>query len=60
MNSVKALHDYGQSVWLDFLARGFIAKDKLKSLDNSFTEQVFSAMRKGSGGHLEPGKAAQP
>ena len=31
MNPVKALHDYGQSVWLDFLARGFIAKGKLKS-----------------------------
>ena len=59
MNSVKALHDHDQSVWLDFLAYGFIAKDKLKSLDNSFTEQVFSAMRKGSGGHLEPGKAAR-
>ena len=60
MNPVKALHDYGLSVWPDFLARGFIAKGKLKSLDNSFAEQVLSAMRKGFGGHIEPDKTAQP
>jgi len=60
MNPVKALHDYGLSVWPDFLARGFIAKGKLKSLDNSFAEQVLSAMRKGFDGHIEPDKAAQP
>jgi 6-phosphogluconate dehydrogenase (decarboxylating) len=60
MNPVKALHDYGQSVWLDFFARGFIARGKLKSLDNSFAEQVLSAMRKGFGGHIEPDKATQP
>ena len=60
MNPVEALHDYGQSVWLDFLARGFIAKGKLKSLDNSFAEQVLSAMRQGFGGHIEPDKTAQP
>ena len=60
MNPVKALHDYGLSVWPDFLARGFIAKGKLKSLDNSFAEQVLSAMRQGFGGHIEPDKAAQP
>jgi transaldolase/glucose-6-phosphate isomerase len=32
MNPVKALQDHGQSVWLDFLARGFIAKGNLKKL----------------------------
>src|SRR5216684_3414607 len=32
MNPVKALADHGQSVWLDFLARGFIAKGNLKKL----------------------------
>src|SRR4030081_1205327 len=32
MNPVKALEKHGQSVWLDFLARGFIAKGELKKL----------------------------
>ncbi|MEA2881836.1 MAG: transaldolase / glucose-6-phosphate isomerase [Bradyrhizobium sp.] len=32
MNPVKALEAHGQSVWLDFLARGFIAKGDLKKL----------------------------
>jgi transaldolase / glucose-6-phosphate isomerase len=32
MNPIKALQDHGQSVWLDFLARGFIAKGSLKKL----------------------------
>src|SRR5580698_5602726 len=32
MNALKALQDYGQAVWLDFLARGFIAKGGLKKL----------------------------
>jgi len=32
MNPLKQLQDYGQSVWLDFLARGFIAKGHLKKL----------------------------
>jgi transaldolase / glucose-6-phosphate isomerase len=32
MNPVKALEQHGQSVWLDFLARGFIAKGDLKRL----------------------------
>jgi transaldolase / glucose-6-phosphate isomerase len=32
MNPVKALQEHGQSVWLDFLARGFIAKGNLKKL----------------------------
>ena len=32
MNPVKALEKHGQSVWLDFLARGFIAKGGLKKL----------------------------
>src|ERR1700681_1008180 len=32
MNHVKALENHGQAVWLDFLARGFIAKGDLKQL----------------------------
>jgi transaldolase/glucose-6-phosphate isomerase len=32
MNPVKALQDHGQSVWLDFLARGFVANGGLKKL----------------------------
>jgi transaldolase/glucose-6-phosphate isomerase len=32
MNPVKELEKHGQSVWLDFLARGFIAKGDLKKL----------------------------
>ncbi len=32
MNPVKELEKHGQSVWLDFLARGFIAKGDLKRL----------------------------
>jgi transaldolase/glucose-6-phosphate isomerase len=32
MNPVKALENRGQSVWLDFLARGFVAKGDLKKL----------------------------
>jgi transaldolase/glucose-6-phosphate isomerase len=32
MNPVKALEKHGQAVWLDFLARGFIAKGDLKKL----------------------------
>ena len=32
MNPVKALESHGQAVWLDFLARGFIAKGDLKAL----------------------------
>src|SRR6202171_1974282 len=32
MNSVKAPENHGQAVWLDFLARGFIAKGDLKQL----------------------------
>src|SRR5882724_6799616 len=32
MNPVKALEQHGQSVWLDFLARGFVAKGELKKL----------------------------
>src|SRR3982075_3085823 len=35
MNPVKALEKHGQSVWLDFLARGFIAKGELKKLIDS-------------------------
>jgi transaldolase / glucose-6-phosphate isomerase len=32
MNPVKALENHGQAVWLDFLARGFIAMGDLKKL----------------------------
>jgi len=32
MNPVKALENHGQSVWLDFLARGFVANGDLKKL----------------------------
>jgi transaldolase/glucose-6-phosphate isomerase len=32
MNPVKELETHGQSVWLDFLARGFVAKGELKKL----------------------------
>src|SRR6201992_125057 len=32
MNPVKKLEEHGQAVWLDFLARGFIAKGELKKL----------------------------
>ena len=32
MNPVKALESHGQAVWLDFFARGFVAKGELKKL----------------------------
>ena len=32
MNPVKTLQEHGQAVWLDFLARGFIANGDLKKL----------------------------
>src|ERR1700676_5328106 len=32
MNPVKALEQHGQSVWLDFLARGFVVRGDLKKL----------------------------
>jgi transaldolase / glucose-6-phosphate isomerase len=32
MNPVKALEKHGQAVWLDFLARGFVARGDLKKL----------------------------
>src|SRR4030088_1481061 len=32
MNPVKALENHGHAVWLDFLARGFVAKGDLKRL----------------------------
>ncbi|MCX7318343.1 MAG: bifunctional transaldolase/phosoglucose isomerase [Hyphomicrobiales bacterium] len=35
MNPVKALELHGQAVWLDFLARGFVAKGDLKKLIES-------------------------
>ena len=43
MNPVKALENHGQSVWLDFLARGFIVKGDLKKLiDNDGLKGVTS------------------
>jgi transaldolase / glucose-6-phosphate isomerase len=35
MNPVKALENHGQSVWLDFLARGFVTKGDLQRLINT-------------------------
>jgi len=35
MNPVKALENHGQAVWLDFLARGFVAKGDLRALIDS-------------------------
>ncbi|HSY55733.1 MAG TPA: transaldolase, partial [Bradyrhizobium sp.] len=35
MNPVKALENHGQAAWLDFLARGFVAKGELKKLIDS-------------------------
>jgi transaldolase/glucose-6-phosphate isomerase len=35
MNPVKALEKHGQSVWLDFLARGFVVNGDLKKLIDS-------------------------
>ena len=32
MNPVKALTNHGQAIWLDFLARGFIANGELRAL----------------------------
>src|SRR3954453_5849096 len=32
MTPVKSLETHGQSVWLDFLARGFVANGELKKL----------------------------
>src|ERR1700683_3931006 len=43
MNPVKALENHGQSVWLDFLARGFVAKGDLQKLiDNDGGKGVTS------------------
>jgi transaldolase/glucose-6-phosphate isomerase len=43
MNPVKALEQHGQSVWLDFLARGFVVKGDLKRLiDNDGIKGVTS------------------
>jgi transaldolase/glucose-6-phosphate isomerase len=43
MTSIKALQDHGQAVWLDFLARGFIANGDLKRLiDNDGVRGVTS------------------
>src|SRR6201747_2955036 len=35
MNPVKALENHGQSIWLDFLARGFVTKGDLQKLIDS-------------------------
>src|ERR1700744_646636 len=43
MNPVKALENHGQAVWLDFLARGFVAKGDLQKLiDNDGVKGVTS------------------
>lgn len=42
MNPVKALETHGQSVWLDFLARGFIAKDLRKLIETDGVKGVTS------------------
>ncbi|HUN94815.1 MAG TPA: bifunctional transaldolase/phosoglucose isomerase [Bradyrhizobium sp.] len=43
MNPVKALENHNQAVWLDFLARGFVAKGDLKKLiDNDGVKGVTS------------------
>ena len=43
MNPVKELEKHGQSVWLDFLARGFVVKGDLKGLiDNDGVKGVTS------------------
>ncbi len=43
MNPVKALESHGQAVWLDFLARGFVARGDLKKLiDNDGLKGVTS------------------
>jgi transaldolase / glucose-6-phosphate isomerase len=31
-NPLKSLHDHGQAIWLDFLARHFVAEGKLRAL----------------------------
>src|ERR1017187_5302755 len=35
MNPVKALENHGQAIWLDFLARGFVARGDLQKLIDS-------------------------
>jgi len=43
MNPVKALENHGQAVWLDFLARGFVANGDLRKLiDNDGVKGVTS------------------
>src|SRR6202162_2749836 len=43
MNTVKALENHGQAVWLDFLARGFLAKgDPKKLIDTDGVKGVTS------------------
>jgi transaldolase/glucose-6-phosphate isomerase len=41
-NPVKALESHGQSVWLDFLARGFIEKDLERLIDEDGVKGVTS------------------
>ena len=31
-NNVKKIHSFGQSIWLDFIDRGFISDGRLQSL----------------------------
>jgi transaldolase len=32
-NNVKQIHDFGQSIWLDFIDREIMASGKLKKLN---------------------------
>jgi len=69
MNPVKELEKHGQAVWLDFLARGFIAKGDLKRLidtdgvkgvtsNPSIFEKAIGSRR--GRGHPERGRRAAP
>jgi hypothetical protein len=42
-NPLERLHDYGQAVWLDFLARRFIAEGGLKKLIEQYAFGVVKA-----------------
>jgi len=57
MNPVKALENHGQSIWLDFLARGFVSKGDLHHLpefDRLEIGHFFTIYKE-----LEPGKSVE-
>ena len=57
MNPVKALESHGQSVWLDFLARGFIAKgDRRLRRVRCFYRQGAQARRQVGRGAVRDGR----